>query len=97
MFLELLKLLRMVIPGKDFLNLFWKFVEGHALIRTISFLFYLARIATNEEYVTCLIFAVNMLIALFFRTEMAMRNYFITDSLPHSLIKHKVFSLKAVW
>lgn len=46
---------------------------------------------------THLVFAVRVSVALLFRAEMAVRDYFRTDPLTQAAIKNKIGALKPVW
>ena len=67
-------------------------VEDLTCSRAISIEFFDARLAANEQYVTELITAVSIIVAFHFRANLAIRNYFVTNPLPKTLIKYKILT-----
>ena len=97
MFFKLLGFVLIVIVSKHFFNLLRQTVKRHALVGAITFFLFKTLSATQVQNMTGFIIAVTMFVGFIFCTQVAVRNNFVSNPLPHPLVKHKILPLKLVY
>ena len=96
MLLKLILMFLFIGTHKEFIQLPGEFVTDVTYSPTISFQFLLASLTTNKEHMTSGVLAVHIVVTFRRLTHLTHGYDFISNLLPHSLIKNEILATKFI-